>query len=177
MDCPDLKANIEIFMTDGETCDICQNMMVDGRNHHDCTELCTTGYNGKRCPRGFQRWTQMSEKRIGRQRLHLIVQEENPESDTPLTCVSSAAICGGECTTMAQRTWTVMQIAGESVNSTTAQLRGITNERRYVISARMAYKLVIWSYVIRYHSILNNHSIISSIPRHHSPGNHLLVYL
>ena len=54
MDCPDLKPNIKIWGSN-EIEDMCFNMSVDGKNAHNCLELCTTGYDGHVCPRGFQR--------------------------------------------------------------------------------------------------------------------------
>lgn len=54
MDCPDGKFNCQVF-GENYTTDICFNMSVDGRNAHSCEELCTTGYEGKFCPRGFRR--------------------------------------------------------------------------------------------------------------------------
>jgi hypothetical protein len=52
-DCPDGKFDCPVFGMDYTT-DICFDMTVDGKNAHDCRELCTTGYQGLFCPRGFQ---------------------------------------------------------------------------------------------------------------------------
>ena len=51
MNCPDIKPDCEIWPDYNEREDICFNMSVDGRNAHNCLELCTCG----KCPRGFRR--------------------------------------------------------------------------------------------------------------------------
>jgi hypothetical protein len=54
LDCPDGKFSIAVFCEDYTT-DICYNISVDGKNAHNCLELCTTGFQGLFCPRGYAR--------------------------------------------------------------------------------------------------------------------------
>jgi hypothetical protein len=54
-DCPDIKLSVGIWPDFTESEDICLNTSVDGRNAHNCLELCTTGYQGLFCPWGFVR--------------------------------------------------------------------------------------------------------------------------
>jgi hypothetical protein len=55
MDCPDIKSDVGIWPGFTEREDMCMNFTVDGRNAHNCHELCTTGYQGSFCPRGFRK--------------------------------------------------------------------------------------------------------------------------
>ena len=52
-DCPEGKFDCKVLGHDYTT-DICFDMSVDGKNAHDCLELCTTGYQGLFCPKGFR---------------------------------------------------------------------------------------------------------------------------